>query len=101
MVANISVHAATNRNKPVAIIVPAEPALKKLAHDHGVEGQGIEELVHSKKLNTVVLKELQAAGKGGGLTGMEIIDGVVLADEEWNSANVGFSIYTFFYSLYL
>jgi long-chain acyl-CoA synthetase len=38
-------------------------------------------------MQTVVLKELQAAGKAGGLAGIEIIDGVVLADEEWTPAN--------------
>lgn len=34
------------------------------------------------------MKELQSAGKGGGLAGIEIIAGVVMADEEWNAANV-------------
>ena len=34
-----------------------------------------------------MLKELQASGKQGGLQGIEIIDGVVLADEEWTTAN--------------
>ena len=46
VVANICVYAATNHDKPIAIIVPAEPALKKLAHDNGIEGHGIEDLVH-------------------------------------------------------
>lgn len=86
--ANICVYAAGDKTKPVAIIVPAEPALKKLAEENGIEGNGIEDLVHSKKLNSIVLKEMQAAGRGGGLTGPEIIDGVVMSDEEWNSANV-------------
>jgi len=39
-------------------------------------------------LNRIVLKELQATGKSGGLAGIEIIDGVVMADEEWTAANV-------------
>lgn len=68
--------------------MPAEPALKALAARNGIEGNGIEDLVHDKKLNNIVLKELQAAGKQGGLAGIEIIDGVVMADEEWNAANV-------------
>jgi len=88
VVANICVHAASDKNKPIAIIVPAEPALMKLAKDNGIEGNGIEDLVHDKKLNGIVLKEMQAAGKEGGLAGTEIIDGVVMADEEWTSANV-------------
>lgn len=81
-------HAATDKQKPIAIIVPAEPALKKLASENGIEGAGLEDLVHSKKLNRIVLKDLQNAGRGGGLSGIEIIDGVVMADEEWTSANV-------------
>ncbi|KAG8531666.1 uncharacterized protein KY384_003297 [Bacidia gigantensis] len=87
IVANICVYAATDKNKPIAIIVPAEPALKKKAEQNGVEGTGLEELVHNKKLNTLVLKELQDAGKGGGLQGIEIIEGVVMSEEEWTPAN--------------
>ena len=44
--------------------------------------------MHSKKLNSIILKDLQAAGRQGGLGGIEIIEGVVLADEEWTVANV-------------
>ena len=88
VVANICVYAASDKTKPVAIIVPAEPALKKLAKENGIDGNGIEDLVHNKKLNSIVLKEMQVAGRSGGLAGIEIIDGVVMSDEEWNSANV-------------
>lgn len=88
VVANICVFADDSKAKPVAIIVPAEPALKKLAADNGVEGSALEELVHSKKLNGAVLKELQNAGRSGGLAGIEIIEGVVLSDEEWTPQNV-------------
>lgn len=86
--ANICVYATGDQSKPIAIIVPAEPALKKLAEENGIEGNGLEDFVQDKKLNGIVLKEMQAAGRGGGLTGPEIIDGVVMSDEEWNSANV-------------
>ena len=88
VVANICVYAASDRDKPIAIIVPAEPALKKLAQSNGIEGHGIEDLVHDKNLNGIVLKEMQAAGKDGGLAGIEIIEGVVMSDEEWNPQNV-------------
>ena len=87
VVANICCHADLNKQKPIAIIVPAEPALKKLASQNGIEGADLEELTQNKKLNSIVLKELQNAGRQGGLAGIEIIDGVVLADEEWTSAN--------------
>lgn len=60
----------------------------KLAKENGIEGQGFEDLVHNEKLNGIVLREMQQAGKDGGLAGIEIIDGVVMADEEWTAANV-------------
>ncbi|KAL6711078.1 long-chain fatty acid-CoA ligase [Coniothyrium glycines] len=87
IVANICVYAAEDRQKPVAIIVPAEPALKKLAQQEGVQGNNLEELVHDKKINSAVLKQLQSAGTKGGLASFEMIEGVVLADEEWTPQN--------------
>ncbi|KAF2201542.1 acetyl-CoA synthetase-like protein [Delitschia confertaspora ATCC 74209] len=87
VVANICVYAAQDEAKPVAIIVPAEPALKKIASENGIQGDHLEELVHNEKLNNIVLKQLQAAGQKGGLCGFEIVTGVVLADEEWTPQN--------------
>ena len=88
MVANICVYAAQEQSKPIAIIVPNEPILKSLAKQNSIDGNNLEELCKSEKLSRVVLKELQAAARQGGLVGVEIVDGVVLADEEWTSANV-------------
>jgi long-chain acyl-CoA synthetase len=88
VVANICVYADDSKAKPVAIIVPAEPVLKKLASAIGVEGASLEELVHNKKVQGAVLKELQTAGRNGGLSGIEIIEGVVVSDEEWTPQNV-------------
>ena len=88
VVANICVYADEQKTKPVAIIVPAEPALEKLASQIGVKERGLENLVHNKKVQDAVLKEMQQAGRAGGLSGIEIIDGVVLADEEWTPHNV-------------
>jgi hypothetical protein len=62
--------------------------LKKLAERIGVQGNGIEDLVHNSKVQDEVLKELQQAGRQGGLSGIEIIEGAVLADEEWTPQNV-------------
>jgi len=88
IVANICVYAAEDQQKPVAIIVPAEAALTKLAAQEGVHGNHLEELVHDKKINSAVLRQLQDAGRRGGLAGFETIEGVVLADEEWTPQNV-------------
>jgi len=87
IVANICIYADTTKTKPVAIIVPAEPALKKLAEEIGIKGDHLEELIHNEKLNDIVVKQLQDAGRKGGLRGIEIIEGVVLADEEWTPQN--------------
>ncbi|KAG9529467.1 acetyl-CoA synthetase-like protein, partial [Aureobasidium melanogenum] len=87
VVGNICVYADQSKNKPIAIIVPAEPALKSLASDIGCKSDDLEEMCHDKKLNEAVLKNLQATGKKGGLAGIEIIEGVVLAPDEWTPQN--------------
>jgi len=87
VVDNLCVYAAQDQNKPVAIVVPKEPALKKMAADAGVEGHGLGDLCHNEKVNAAVLKEMQSTGKRGGLAGIEIIEGVVLSDEEWTPQN--------------
>lgn len=89
IVSNICVYAAQDQAQPVAIIVPVEAALKKVAADNNIKGgDTLESLVQNEALKSVVLKELQSAGKAGGLKGIEIISGVVLSDEEWTPQNV-------------
>ncbi|EMR71896.1 hypothetical protein MGN70_014238 [Eutypa lata] len=87
IVGNICVYADQSKSKPIAIIVPLEPTLKALAESNGISGSSVEELVHNKKLQGIVLKELQSVGRSGGLSGIEIIEGVVLSDEEWTPQN--------------
>lgn len=87
VVANICIYADDCQAKPVAIIVPAEPALKKLAASVGIEDESIDQLAHNKKVQSAVLKELQAAGRAGGLSGIEIIEGAVVSEEEWTPQN--------------
>ena len=48
--------------------------------------------MNNKKLNGIVMKELLKSGKEGGLGGIEMLDGVVMSDEEWNPQNVGISL---------
>lgn len=90
VVANICVYAAADKSKPIAIIVPNEPVLKQLAQQHSIQGEGVEDLAHNKKLNGIVLTEMLKTGKGGGLAGIELIEGVAMADDEWTPANVSF-----------
>ena len=94
LVGNICVYASIKHTKPVAIIIPAEPALKRLAATIGVEGT-LEELVNNETVSAAVLKELQNAGRNGGLSGIEIIDGVVMVDDEWTPDSVSFPFYIY------
>lgn len=87
VVGNICCHASPEQSKPIAIVVPVEAALKKLADSNGANSGNLEEMCSDKKLNAAVLKELQSQGKSGGLGGIEIIEGVVLAPDEWTPEN--------------
>ncbi|OCK74979.1 acetyl-CoA synthetase-like protein [Lepidopterella palustris CBS 459.81] len=87
VVSNICVFVAQDKNKPVAVIIPNEDALKQLASNNGVQGNGLEDLCREEKVNAMVLKELLATARNGGLSGIEIIDGVALSDAEWTPQN--------------
>ena len=86
-VQNILVYADANQNKPVAIIVPNEHIVMKIAKDNGIAGDHIEQVVHDTKLTSIVLDQLLAQGKKGGLGGIELIQGVVMVEEEWTPQN--------------
>lgn len=43
--------------------------------------------MHDAAVQGEVLKQLQSVGKKAGLASMEIVVGVVLADEEWTPLN--------------
>jgi long-chain acyl-CoA synthetase len=90
VVANICVYASPNQVKPIAIIVSAEPALLQLAKDNGIAEER-SALYQSKKMQNVLLKELQSKGRAGGLASMEIIDHVIITEEEWTPQNVSTS----------
>ena len=90
VVGNICVYAAQDEDRPIAIVVPLEPALKKIAHEHDIDGDSLETLVHNEALKDIVLKQLQDTGRNSGLRSIEIIAGVILSDEEWTTDNVSF-----------
>lgn len=84
---NICVYAAPDKAKAVALVVPVEQALKNVAVENGIQNQ---DLVHDRKLRSVVLQNMQTIGRKAGLTGLEIIDAVVLVEEPWTAQNVSF-----------
>lgn len=88
IVDNICVYASPTEAKPIAIITPVEANLQKFAKEHGIDGGSLEELTRDKDLNVAVLRELQSTGKKLGLSGIEIIDGVVISDKPWTPENV-------------
>ena len=90
VVHNICVYADQSKIRPIAVIVPVEATLKKLAAEHGIHKEHLQELKSDKKLISNVLKQLQETGRGGKLKGIEIIDGVVLTEEEWTPQSVSF-----------
>ncbi|OLL22376.1 Long-chain-fatty-acid--CoA ligase 1 [Neolecta irregularis DAH-3] len=85
-VANICVYADQSKVKPIAIIVPAEAALKKVASEEGVTGE-LEELVLSEKIIKAVHNKVLAQGKKGGLSGIELLQNVVLVSDEFTPQN--------------
>ncbi|MCJ1391685.1 long-chain fatty acid-CoA ligase [Xylographa bjoerkii] len=88
-VANICMYASPSRTRPIAIIAPAPAALERLAADNGIEYLlGSKDPSHNDNLRRLVMKQLQTLGSSAGLARIEIVEGVVLADDgEWTPQN--------------
>lgn len=92
IVANICVYAAQDQARPIAIVVPNDKELIRLAREQGITESTVEKLIHQSSLRRAVLDELIAFGKRGKLSGIELVVGVVLSDEEWTPQSVSFPI---------
>jgi long-chain acyl-CoA synthetase len=89
LVANICVYAAPDKDKPIAIIVPAEPALRKLTISGGVQGSTkFGDLCNDSKLKALVLEDLRRVGRQAQLSSIELLGGVIMDHEEWTAQNV-------------
>ena len=75
------------RSKSIAIVIPDSKLLQKLASTNSLRPRPHEQLVHDPEVRQLVLEELQSVGRKAGLAPFEIIEGVVLAEEEWSSLN--------------
>lgn len=84
-VQNVMVHADPEHTRPIAVIMPNEKVLLEKAKELGVSEHSMH---NDAKVRDAVLKELQALGKRSGLTGIEIVGGVVITEEEWTPDNV-------------
>ncbi|GAA5990281.1 hypothetical protein JCM5350_002077 [Sporobolomyces pararoseus] len=91
LVANICVHADSNANKPMAIIVPNEKAVRKLASDQSLldspDSAEWKEVCQNEKVQKAVLNEMNGVGKKAGLKPIETLQCVILSPEEWTPNN--------------
>ncbi len=82
---NLMIHGDNSQPQPIAVITPNEKPLAELAKsldiDHG-------DVHHNKKVREAVHKDLIAVGKKAGLSGLEMVSGVVIVEDEWTPANV-------------
>lgn len=86
-VQNLMVHGDSEHPRPIAVIHVNEAVVREIAAGLGVQG-GEHDLVRNEKVRAAVFKDLVAQGKSAGLTGLEMITGVVLTDEEWTPESV-------------
>lgn len=89
-VQNLMVHGDSEHPRPLAIIFVNEPVLKEIAGELGVTAQLDRDLLSNATVKDAVLKDLLAQAKGAGLSGLEMVSGVVLTDEEWTPQNVSY-----------
>lgn len=84
-ISNICVHATTEAKQPIAIIIPHEGHLRQgLESVSGVDAKAdFATLCSHAKVQELVLKDCNAAGKKNGFKPMELLQGVILTADEW------------------
>lgn len=86
---NVCVYANQQRIKPLCLVVVNESALKSFAESKGLLGdhQDAEDMCKDKKIQSAVHDRMIEVGKKGGLSGIELVDAVVLIDQEFTPQN--------------
>nr|XP_036586959.1 amp-binding enzyme [Colletotrichum truncatum]KAF6797689.1 amp-binding enzyme [Colletotrichum truncatum] len=79
-VQNIMIYGDGEHSRAIAVIAPNEKVLTEEAQKLGVDQHDMHT---NRKVVDAVLKDLVSAGRKAGLSGLEIIAGVVLVEEEW------------------
>jgi long-chain acyl-CoA synthetase len=82
LVSNICVHAVPDATQPIAIIVPHEGHLRAALPDEDAN-TALADLCARPKVQALVLKECNVAGKKSGFKGIEMLQAVVLTADEW------------------
>ncbi|ORX89441.1 acetyl-CoA synthetase-like protein [Basidiobolus meristosporus CBS 931.73] len=89
-VQNLCVYGDSFQYHPVALVVPIEDRLRKLAQQKGVanaEKLTLHELCQHKEVKKGVLDSFKEIAKKAGLASAEVIQNVYLCDSEWTSEN--------------
>ncbi|KAI1805352.1 long-chain-fatty-acid-CoA ligase [Daldinia bambusicola] len=81
---NLMIYGDSDNPRAIAVISPNEKPLNDLAKKLGVDHAHAHT---DPKVLDAVHKDLIAVGKKAGLTGLEMVVGVVLVDEEWTPAS--------------
>jgi long-chain acyl-CoA synthetase len=84
-ITNIMIYADSEHSRPIAVIMPNQTVLVEKMKGLGVDERSIH---YARTVRSLILKDLQSAGKRSGLTGMEIVSDVVITDEEWTPLSV-------------
>lgn len=93
---NIMIHGDGEHPRAIAIVSPNEKPLNELAKKLGVDHAH----AHSDpKVLDAVHKDLIGVGKKAGLTGLEMVVGVVLVEDEWTPTSVSSKPYNPFLPL--
>lgn len=86
-ISNICVYADPLCARPIALVVPVENAVKKLAKELGVESNDLQVVCDDAKVKKAVLSALQKQGKESDLKPAEMLFDVYLCHEEWTIDN--------------
>ncbi|KAI1437526.1 acetyl-CoA synthetase-like protein [Xylaria sp. CBS 124048] len=81
---NLMIHGDSSAPRAIAVVSPNEKPLVELAKSLGVDHH---EMHHHHKVREAVHKDLIGVAKKAGLSGLELIGGVVLVEDEWTPVN--------------
>ncbi|KAI8631330.1 acetyl-CoA synthetase-like protein [Xylariaceae sp. FL1651] len=81
---NLMIYGDGSQPRPIAIITPNEKPLADLAKNLNVDTHNMH---HDKKVLEAVYKDLITVAKKAGLSGIEMISGIVIVEEEWTPAS--------------
>ncbi|CAO3595195.1 unnamed protein product [Absidia cylindrospora] len=82
---NLCVYADSLLSRPVALVVPVEAAVRKLAQDNDIDEKDWERLCANQSLTKLVLKALLDQGKQADLKPAECLFDIHLCSEEWTT----------------